>query len=128
MLGYENSKQFTNNPLKDISNQVGNSGAKIQTPASLTTSKFTVSNNGNGGRYSMMPFDIAPKLKINNYLDQPFKQIAPAVKTATTTATNESMPFQVSSNTSSTKFLDKSSPSVSTASVSSSYKISNFEE
>ena len=128
MLNYENSKQFTNNPLKDISNQVGNSGTKIQTPASLTTSKFTVSNNGNGGRYSMMPFDIAPKLKINNYLDQPFKQIAPAVKTATTTTTNESMPFQVSSHTSSTKFLDKSSPSVSTASVSTSYKISNFEE
>jgi hypothetical protein len=127
MLGYENSKQFTNNPLKDISNQVGNSSAKIQTPATVTTSKFTVSNNGNG-RYSMMPFDIAPKLKINNYLDQPFKQIAPAVKTAATTATNESMPFQVSPNTSSSKFLDKSSPSASTVSVSTSYKIANFEE
>jgi hypothetical protein len=59
MLAYENSKQYMNNPLKDISNQVGNSGAKIQTPATLTNMKY---NGGNGGgRYSMMPFEIAPK-------------------------------------------------------------------
>ena len=48
----------------------------------------------------MMPFEIAPKLKINNYLDQPFKQIAPQIKTP---ADKDSMPFSVSPATTTSK-------------------------
>lgn len=73
MLAFENSKQFLNIPLKDISNQVSTTQPKIQTSGTLTTTKYTANNGSGGGRYSMMPFEIAPKLKINNYLDQPFK-------------------------------------------------------
>jgi hypothetical protein len=68
----------------------------------------------------MMPFEIAPKLKINNYLDQPFKQIAPSIKTP---SDKESMPFSVSPATTGSKF-DKSSGPASGA----NYKVSGFDE
>lgn len=80
MLGFENTKQISNNPLKDISNRVSNIGNK----ASPSQGGYDFSGNvpKSTGRYSL-PFEIAPKhIKINNYLDQPFKQITPQVKTA----------------------------------------------
>jgi hypothetical protein len=90
ILNYENHKQFSNNPLKDISNQITNSIKSGEVPQNMKI------NN----RYSMMPFEIAPKsVKVNNFIDQPFKS-PDSTKLATleSTATRHSNKEETHSN------------------------------
>ncbi|CDW72561.1 nli interacting factor-like phosphatase family protein [Stylonychia lemnae] len=110
LIAFENHKQFSNNPLKDISNQVSNNSNSHHHSSKSKNSQQNFNIGGSTSSRHSLPFQIAPSsIKINNYLDQPFKQITPSIKT---NDKDSGLPFQLSSGSNS-KFTDKNGAKIS---------------